>query len=72
MSKQFHIQWEGNTSTTAIAMYCQCNKWFLPFGLCVWNRYATNPNVYYRHLIEISIGVLCFRFVIAWWRRTNE
>ena len=59
------ITYKQNTLNATV--YGQLNKWFLPFGLNVWNRHSTNKTVYYKHLIEVSIGILCFRFVFQWW-----
>ena len=65
MCENKQLKWGRHTFSVTI--YSNHNKWYLPFGLAWWNRHATNSLVYYTHLVEVSVGILCVRLQFQWW-----
>ena len=63
---------DNGKTVFAATLYIHNNKWYLPFGLALWNRYSINPLVYYSHLVEISIGILFMKLQLQWWRKPND
>lgn len=60
---------ERKSGTYSFTLYAYSNKLYLPIGIGWYNRYAhKNARLYYKHLIEISIGLFCFRFKFQWWK----
>ncbi len=64
--------WDNGKTVFSITLYTHNNKWYLPFGLALWNRHSISKACYFTHLVEASIGILFMRIQLQWWRKNND